>query len=139
MKEPVIAIFDIGKTNKKLLLFDTSLNLIHEYEEKFPVTTDEDGFECDDIDLIESWIKKSICELIHSNEFNPLAVNFATYGATLAYIDSRGKRLSPIYNYLKPVDESIPESLYKRYGGKNEFCRCTASPALGMLNSGIQA
>jgi len=139
MKEPVIAVFDIGKTNKKLLLFDTSLNLVNEYEEKFPVTTDEEGFECDDIELIESWVKNSIIELVQSNKFNPLAVNFATYGATLAYIDSHGKRLTPIYNYLKPLDESIPEALYKKYGGKNEFCRCTASPALGMLNSGIQA
>jgi len=34
--------------------------------------------------------------------------------------------------------KKIPESLYKRHGGRDEFCRRTASPALGMLNSGLQ-
>ena len=66
------------------------------------------------------------------------AVNFTTYGATLVYLDENGKRLTPLYNYLKPIEEKISESLYKRYGGRDEFCRRTASPALGMLNSGIQ-
>jgi sugar (pentulose or hexulose) kinase len=36
------------------------------------------------------------------------------------------------------MDERIPENLYKKYGGRDEFCRRTASPALGMLNSGLQ-
>jgi len=138
MKEKVIAVFDIGKTNKKLLLFDTQLNVLKETEEKLVATTDDDGFECDDIELIEKWVKNSLGEVIQSEKYDLLAVNFATYGATLAYIDSHGRRLTPIYNYLKPVDESIPEELYRKYGGKEEFCRRTASPALGMLNSGIQ-
>ncbi len=139
MKEQVIAIFDIGKTNKKLLVFNTNLDIIYESEERFPVTVDDEGFECDDIELIETWVKKAINELVRSDKYNLLAVNFATYGASLVYTDAHGRRLTPVYNYLKPVDESIPEELYKRYGGREEFCRKTASPALGMLNSGIQA
>jgi len=139
MKDQIIAIFDIGKTNKKLLIFDVNLNILQETEEKFPVTTDEDGFECDDIELIEDWVIKQLQKYTLSDKYDLLAVNFTTYGATLAYIDHHGKRLTPIYNYLKPVDESLPDELYRKYGGKEEFCRRTASPALGMLNSGIQA
>jgi sugar (pentulose or hexulose) kinase len=138
MKEKVIAIFDIGKTNKKVLLFNYSLNLVSETEEKFLPSKDEDGFECDDIDLIEKWIKKTISSLNRSDTYELRAVNFATYGATLVYLDSRGKRLTPVYNYLKPIDEEIGLKLYGKYGGKDEFCRATASPALGMLNSGLQ-
>jgi sugar (pentulose or hexulose) kinase len=138
MKVPSIAIFDIGKTNKKLLLFDNSLRLISEYEERFPLIKDEDGFECDNIELIEYWIKSSLLDIINSNEYDLKGVNFATYGATVVYLDGQGKKLTPVYNYLKPVDPSIPDGLYKKYGGKEEFCRRTASPALGMLNSGIQ-
>ena len=66
-------------------------------------------------------------------------LTFTTYGATLVYLDELVKRLTPVYNYLKPIDEKIPEGLYKRNGGRDEFCRRTASPALGMLNSGLQA
>jgi sugar (pentulose or hexulose) kinase len=139
MKEKVIAIFDIGKTNKKILLFNQDLKLVDESEEKFPLVKDDDGFECDDIDLIEKWIRRSVTSLARSNEFELTALNFATYGATLVYLDSNGKRLTPVYNYLKPIDENIPAELYGRYGGKDEFCRKTGSPALGMLNSGLQA
>ncbi len=138
MKESVFAIFDIGKTNKKLLLFNEELQVVSESEQKFAEITDDDGFECDDIDRIEKWIKDSLSHLVKSDKFDLKAVNFATYGATLVYIDENGKRLTPVYNYLKPIDEKIPESIYKRNGGRDEFCRRTASPALGMLNSGMQ-
>ena len=50
----VIAVFDIGKTNKKVILFDQNLKVVFEHEERFPTTTDEDGIECDDIDLINT-------------------------------------------------------------------------------------
>jgi sugar (pentulose or hexulose) kinase len=138
MKEPVIAIFDIGKTNKKLLLFSEDLRVVSESEQKFPEIKDDDGFECDDIEHIENWIHESLSILVHSEKFDLKAVNFATYGATIVYLDNEGKRLTPVYNYLKPMDDKIAESLYKRHGGRDEFCRRTASPALGMLNSGLQ-
>jgi sugar (pentulose or hexulose) kinase len=138
MKERVTAIFDIGKTNKKVILFNDALRVVSETEQKFIEIKDDDGFGCDDIELIEKWIKESLLRLVHSEKFDLKAVNFATYGATLVYLDINGKRVTPVYNYLKPIDEKISENLYKRYGGRDEFCRRTASPALAMLNSGIQ-
>lgn len=138
MKEKVIAVFDIGKTNKKLLLFDYNLRLVSEKETRFPEQVDDDGFECDNIEAIEKWVRDSVTALVLSDKYDLTALNFATYGATIAFLDEHGKRITPVYNYLKPVDEKLPEKLYKRYGGQDEFCRRTASPALGMLNSGIQ-
>jgi sugar (pentulose or hexulose) kinase len=138
MKTKVIAVFDIGKTNKKLLLFDEGLGVVSETEQRFPEILDEDGFGCDDIELIEKWIKDSVVRLVHSDKYDLTAVNFTTYGATVVYLDENGKRLTHVYNYLKPMEERIAENLYKKYGGRDEFCRRTASPALGMLNSGLQ-
>jgi len=135
----VIAVFDIGKTNKKLLLFDENFQIAFQHEQKFPVTKDDDGVECDDIDLITSWMKKELEKLTESKEFYPVAVNFSTYGASLVFIGKDGKRLTPVYNYMKKVSSSIADNLFNQYGGKNEFLRKAASPALGvMLNSGIQ-
>ncbi|MGD0342700.1 MAG: FGGY family carbohydrate kinase, partial [Bacteroidales bacterium] len=109
MKDKVIAVFDVGKTNKKVLLFDFDLNIVSENEEKFPEVTDDDGFECDDIEKIENWILSSVSQLLASEKYDLVAVNFATYGATLVYLDKDGKRLTPVYNYLKPIDDRIPE------------------------------
>jgi sugar (pentulose or hexulose) kinase len=134
----VTAVFDIGKTNKKLLLFDENFKLVYQHEEKFPTILDEDNFECDDITRIEEWIKTAIEQLVSGKEYDLQAVNFSTYGASLAHIDEAGNLVTPIYNYLKPMPEGVVEPIYARFGGVDEFSRCTSSPALGMLNSGLQ-
>ncbi len=137
--EKVIAVFDIGKTNKKLLLFNKELKIVYLHEEEFPEIADEDGFECDDIDRIDKWIINSLTNLVEKGKYELAGVNFSTYGASLAWLNKEGKRLTPIYNYLKPVSGKFQEELFNLYGGEEEFCRKTASPALGvMLNSGIQ-
>ena len=63
MKEKVIAVFDIGKTNKKLLLFDFNLRLVSEKETRFSEKLDDDGFECDNIELIENWVRNRLRSL----------------------------------------------------------------------------
>ncbi len=133
-----IAIFDIGKTNKKFLLFDRDLRLVHQEESVFEETTDEDGFPCDDIDKIDNWMKDCILNPVISEKFSIKAINFCTYGASVVYLGERGQRVAPLYNYLKPFPADVLYGFYEKYGGIDEFCRCTASPALGMLNLGLQ-
>ncbi len=139
MRREVIAVFDIGKTNKKFLLFDSSLNLVHQDEQKFPEITDEEGFGCDDIVKIEKWMKDTVTGVIRDDAYYIKALNFTTYGASLMYLDGTGEPLTPVYNYLKPMPEGVLDGFYESYGGVEEFSRNTASPALGMLNSGLQA
>ncbi|MBN2807016.1 MAG: carbohydrate kinase, partial [Prolixibacteraceae bacterium] len=137
MKE-VIAIFDIGKTNKKFLLFDEQLQLVFQEEVQFEELTDDDGFACDDIAKLEAWIPQRLKETIRAGQFRIKAINFATYGASLVYLDARGKRLTPVYNYLKTMPVVVMYGFYEQYGRVEAFCRETASPAMGMLNSGLQ-
>jgi sugar (pentulose or hexulose) kinase len=139
MQKEVIAIFDIGKTNEKFILFDSNLKIVHLEEQKFNDILDDDGFACGDIERIEKWMRECISDAILKKMFIIRALNFATYGATLMYLDKYGKRLTPIYNYLKPMPEDVLKGFYEAYGGVEEFSRKTASPALGMLNSGLQA
>lgn len=139
MKNKAVLIFDIGKTNKKILLFDRQLNIIHEEETIFEEIPDDDGFNGDDIERLEKWIVEACYKYLNDDIFVLRGINFTTYGATVMYLDGQGKRLTPVYNYLKPMPEGMVEPLYEAYGGEAEFCRKTASPALGMLNSGFQA
>lgn len=138
MKKEVIAIFDIGKTNKKVVLFDNNLNVVFERGENFAEVLDDDEFLGDDIDIIENWIKDILQELLSDENYNIKAVNFSTYGASLIYLDKEGKRLTPLYNYLKEMPREVSNSIYAENGGLIEFSRKTASPILGFLNSGLQ-
>lgn len=138
MTTPVIAIFDVGKTNKKLFLFDENYQMVYEQSAKFIETEDEDGFPCDDLDKLRLSVFDSLRAAFAKKEFDIKAINFATYGASFVYIDEEGKPLTPLYNYLKPYDPALLKQFYDTYGGEQQFSMLTASPVLGNLNSGMQ-
>jgi sugar (pentulose or hexulose) kinase len=137
MKE-TIAVFDVGKTNKKILLFDQQLQLVYQEEECFAELNDEDGFARDDVEGFLAWKDRVLDKLARGGEFEIKALNFSTYGATMAFLNGAGGLAAPVYNYLKPMPEDTLKGFYEKYGGVSGFSRKTASPALGMLNSGLQ-
>ncbi|MEY3368084.1 MAG: hypothetical protein RI973_1239 [Bacteroidota bacterium] len=135
---PLTAIFDIGKTNKKYLLFDEDYRVAFHAQTAFPETKDGDGFPCDDLPAIEAWIKNTLDVILAKFGGDVEAVNFSTYGASFVHVDRSGKPLMPLINYLKPYPEKTLASFYKKYGKPLTVARETASPPLGMLNSGLQ-
>lgn len=134
----VIVVVDIGKTNKKVFLFDENFNVVFQNTIQFDEILDDDGFPCDDIESIENWVKNQILEIQSGEEFKIKAINFTTHGASLIYLNKEGKRITSLYNYLKKLDLEDYQSLYKSHGGMEEFSRKTASPVYGMLNTGLQ-
>jgi sugar (pentulose or hexulose) kinase len=134
---PVTAVFDIGKTNKKFFLFDPDLHEVYHTYRKFELIEDEEGFECDDLNAITGWIRLTIEELLGSSEYELTAFNFSTYGATLVHVDKQGQPVAPLYNYLKPYPQPLLDKYRKTYGDEKNDLE-TASPGLGMLNSGLQ-
>ena len=140
MKEkiPAIAIYDIGKTNKKLHVFNQDYELVYERIENLPETVDEDGFPCEDLAALTGFIKSSFQQLLLMEQFDIHAVNFSAYGASLVYVDEDGIPIGALQNYLKPFPVDLQERFYKENGGREIFSRETASPVLGSLNSGLQ-
>jgi sugar (pentulose or hexulose) kinase len=134
----VIAIFDIGKTNKKLLLFDEHYKLVWERATQFDEILDEDGFPCENIEALSSWVHVSIESLLADNQFSIKAINFSAYGASFVYVDKDGKTIPPLYNYLKAFPPELSKKFYLDYGGEQKISKETASPILGNLNSGMQ-
>jgi L-fuculokinase len=138
MITPVIAIFDIGKTNKKLFLFDEHYQIVWEKSEQFAEITDEDGELCEDLDRLTNWVVSSLSEIMRLPDFSVRAVNFSTYGASMVFVDQSGKPLSHLYNYLKVYPEALLNQFFDTYGSESTITRQTASPSLKSLNSGLQ-
>jgi len=134
----VIAIFDVGKTNKKLFLFDENYKIVFERSARFIETTDEDGFPCENLDSLKLSVFDSLREVFRLKEFDIKAINFTSYGASFVYLNEQLRAFAPLYNYLKPYPESLQKQFYDTYGGEDEFAFRTASPVLGSLNSGMQ-
>jgi len=137
-KTPVIAVFDVGKTNKKLLLFDEQYKVAHEESIQLKETKDEDGFLCEDVLALTAWIKDSFSRALNDQRFEIKAVNFSGYGASFVFLDENKKIIPPLYNYLKPYSQALQKKFYDNYGGESQFSKITASPVLGNLNSGMQ-
>ncbi|MCH5600780.1 FGGY-family carbohydrate kinase [Niabella ginsengisoli] len=135
---PVIAIFDIGKTNKKFFLFNEDYKIVEELSVYFEEIEDEDGFACEDIRALRRWVLDTLSQYIHSNTYDIKAVNFSAYGASFVHLDAHDNLVAPLYNYLKPYPVAVEEKFYSAYGTKEDIALRTASPALGNLNSGLQ-
>jgi len=138
MPIPAILIFDVGKTNKKVLLFDEGYKLLHEESIQLQELTDEDAFPCEDVNALTNWILQKFFEILLRKDTEIKAVNFSAYGASFVHIDKWGNVVGPLYNYLKPYPENLKKQFYVSYGGEDQVARETASPVLGSLNSGMQ-
>jgi len=98
---PVIAIFDVGKTNKKLFLFDENYKIVYEKSARFIETADEDGDPCENLESLRLSVFESLREVFKLSEFLIMAVNFSTYGASFVHINENGAPIAPLYNTLK--------------------------------------
>lgn len=135
---PVVAVFDIGKTNKKLFLFDESYRIVWEETATLKETTDEDGDPCESLDNLRSFVFAALQKVFQNSAFAVKAVNFSTYGASFVHTNEEGEPVTPLYNYLKPFPPELLRRFYTTYGGEQTFSVQTASPVLGHLNSGMQ-
>lgn len=139
MKKSVYAIFDVGKTNKKLLIFDAYHQLLEEHQQVCLETIDDDGFPCETLERLSHWVLSHWHELLHHASYQLRRVNFTAYGASFIYLDTEGKPVAPLYNYLKPLPEGLATRFYSELDSTAEaFAAATCSPRLGMLNSGLQ-
>jgi sugar (pentulose or hexulose) kinase len=137
-REAVTLIFDIGKTTKKALLFDRSFHVLEEHTDRLPEVPDDDGFPGEDINLLSKWVYDAIDRFQHHPKYLVTHINFSAYGASLVHLNKEGEIMPPFYNYLKPFPDDCKERLLKDYNRNNDLSTTTASPFLGLLNSGLQ-
>ena len=92
----MIAIFDIGKTNKKIFILDEQYNIVWERSCTCEQTLDEDGEPCEDLRQLNAFISESLQSI--PKDLQPKAINFSAYGASFVYIGKDGKPVAPLYN-----------------------------------------
>lgn len=131
-------IFDIGKTHKKCLVFGPDGSVLAEEETRLPETTDDEGHPAEDIHLLTAWVEEGYRRWTTDRRFQIGAVNAAAYGASFVHLDAQGQPVFPLYDYLKPFPVTLRDRFLAHYGPEAALTVATASPWLGMLNSGLQ-
>lgn len=137
-RQAVTLIFDIGKTTKKVLLFDQDFHTLEEQTQNFPEINDDDGFPSENLGVLSKWVNEILHHFLNHPEFLVTHINFSAYGASLVHISKDGNVIEPFYNYLKPLPEDCKNDFFKQYNRNDNLLTITASPFLGLLNSGLQ-
>ena len=136
MAERSIAVFDIGKTNKKFTVFDGDLNAIHTSSIRIGEKRSNDLI-CDDVDAIRAWMHSKINEAL--NRYNIGSIVVTTFGATVALLDSKSTLAFPVVSYNQEVEPAVREGFFEEFGSPEELYARTGTPPLGqLLNVGLQ-
>ena len=105
-------IFDIGKTNKKVFVFDSSYTIIYEESHRISEITDEDGDPCDDLSSLIEWVTSTATNILSRRDLKIGAINFSSFGASFVHINELGKPILPLYSYLKPLSPKIKSKFF---------------------------
>lgn len=125
-----IAVFDVGKTNKKLLIFDSQLRLLESTYASFPAIRRGD-VEFDDVQGIDAWLFEQLAAHARRHPIRVIAV--CTHGATFAAVDAEGRALPGVISYTTDPGEEFNEEFYRVFGSSERLQRVTATPRFSLL------
>ncbi len=131
MSTSVVAVLDIGKTNKKVSLYDRSFAVLR--EERTTVEAKEwNGIEVEDTERVLTWFRETLKAF--SGEFKIRAIAITTHGATFVLLDEEGKLALPVISYTAERGAEVQQEFYDEFGSVEELHRSTGSADIGFAN-----
>lgn len=131
----LVAVIDIGKTNKKVALFDADLQQIAHRQAPFPAQLDTQGVLCEQTDAIWAWLKTQLAELYRSHPFAALSIT--THGAAWAALNAAGELAIPVIAYEHDLGEQgqrdLDHEFYRRCGRLEDLQAETGTCDLPLL------
>jgi sugar (pentulose or hexulose) kinase len=122
-----IAVFDVGKTNKKLLVYDRELNLVDSLYAQFDEV--REGSEIHErIAETTEWYLSALADMTQRHAIQ--AVSVSAHGATFVCIDGEGKLALPVLSYTTDPGEAFHAAFDARFGDARVLQRQTATPSL---------
>ncbi|MBI9016637.1 MAG: carbohydrate kinase [Phycisphaerae bacterium] len=130
MKTETTAVLDIGKTNKKAIIFDMDLNALSITTKQFP-EIDNHGFLVEQPEAIFQWFLETLSE--KSDIYDIKAISITTHGASIVCIDQKGELTTPTLCYTNKADQHFAQRFYDKYGSRELLHRHTVTPEVGHL------
>ncbi len=132
MNNSYLAILDIGKTNKKVLIYDQNLKLVDSTYQNFN-QIDHGDFLSDDLEAIYNWFLSSLQNFAH--QYSIKALSISAHGATFVAVDAEGNLSIPEICYTTEPGEDFHREFYQKFGQAEELQKATATPNfMALLN-----
>jgi len=125
-----IAVLDVGKTNKKLLVFDERLAVVDEAYTS--IEADESGeLAVERVDATTEWFLEQLEAMASKHEIG--AISVTTHGATWVGVGADGSPALPVIAYTNEPGEAFARRFYERVGDPVELHRKYATGNFGAL------
>jgi sugar (pentulose or hexulose) kinase len=124
MKIEAVAVIDIGKTNKKVMVFDRDLTFLDKRTKNFESRI-VDGVELEAIDEMREWILEGLADLSKRYEFVSVAIT--THGAAVVTVTEDGEIACPVVSYTHQVEDDLHDRFYETVGARDDLQRETAT------------
>ncbi len=120
-----IAVFDIGKTNKKFVLFDSALKPLMIRRCSIGTKPSPDGFDLEDVEGIETWMMEELRSA--SREVPIRVISISTHGASVVCVGEDGTPSVPPVAYTNEVPEELHREFFQRFGSPDKLQEQTAT------------
>ncbi len=128
------AVIDIGKTNKKITVYDEELRPVAFLKREFD-SLNQNGLLVEDIEAVSQWMLAQLKILGARHPIEGIAVS--THGAALVCLDKDGKPSVPTVDYTNEVDSAVHEGFWRDVGDPAEIQRRTATAEIKpLINNG---
>jgi L-fuculokinase len=135
MKEDVIAVLDVGKTNKKVLIYNKQLEILAKETNTIGEIKDDKGLKLEQPEVVFEWFIFILKKF--SDKYNIKAISVATHGAMGVCIDDYGRLTCPPLAYTNEPGQEFCDSFYAKYGDRADLQLKTATAEIGqMINFG---
>lgn len=125
-----IAVLDIGKTNKKVAVYDDDMKPLAVRKRKIG-TICLDDLDIEDVETVEAWFLEQLKEL--SSEYPISVLSITTHGATLVCVGSDGEPSVPPIAYTNEVPDGVHERFWAAVGDPLETQKVTATAEIKPL------
>jgi len=133
VKTRSVAVLDVGKTNKKVRLYDRQFQPLAEERTSFEVQM-RDGLEIEPTEELLAWFEEALARLGAQYDIRAIAV--CAHGATLALLDEAGKLAYPVISYTSEKGAEIEQEFYDAFGDEKSLHYDTCTPNVGFANCG---
>ncbi len=130
-REPVVAVFDVGKTNKKLAAYSLTFDVLDECRATIETRPWRD-VDVEDTDTILDWLRDGLATF--AGRYDVRAISISGHGATLALLDEAGELALPVISYTSEGGTEIQDEFYETYGAAKALHRETATADIGFAN-----
>ncbi len=130
MEKYHIAVIDIGKTNKKILIYNHQLEKVDEKTIRIPEIEKGDIL-FDDLAKLKDWILDTFSSF--SSKYDIRVISTSAHGATYVVTDEKGNSVVPQVAYNTDPGEGFHEEFYNLFGDPIELQKSTATPNFNLL------